>query len=126
VAPFVPTDLGDRVVEPTTVYVHAPGATRVAVYVQPVEAPYGGRRLGRPLLIGEAAGPGRMAAADEATATAWGIMTPAFAVPWAAAEPFPYVEVSAVAYYGAGDRAGRPSRPVDILLDWRPGFRQTR
>jgi hypothetical protein len=117
VAPFVPTNLGDRVVEPTTVYVHAPGATRVAVYARPVAAPYGGRPLGRPRLIGEAAGPGRTAGA----AAAWGIPAPSFAVPWAADEPFPYVEVFGVAYYGAGDRAGRPSRPVDILLDWRPG-----
>src|SRR5262245_35458134 len=52
VAPFIPTGLGDRVVEPATVYVRAPGAGRVEVYVRPVDAPFGGTPVRPARLVG--------------------------------------------------------------------------
>lgn len=103
VEPFIPTDLGNRVVTPATVYVAAPGAAWVDVYVQPVDAPFGGRRIGTPALIGS-------------TTTAEGTLV---AVPWAADEPYPYVEVFAVAYGQPDVNYSRTSEPITILLDWR-------
>lgn len=103
VEPVIPTNLGDRVVGPVTVYVVAPGAERVDVYLQAVEVPYGGRRLGPPELLGSGATvDGRL-----------------FAVAWAADEPYPYVEVFAVAYGQPDVNFSRASAPVTILLDWR-------
>ena len=105
VEPFIPTNLGDRVTGPTTIYVDAPGADSVWVYVRPMDAPYGGRPVGSARLVGQAARrSGR------------------FAVPWPAEEPHDYVELFAVASDpdGAGTPcAARASPPVPILLDWR-------
>ncbi len=102
VEPFIPTNLGDRVTGPATVYVDAHGATKVEVYVQPVDQPIGGKPLDIPKLIGT----------DD---------TPedGFATPWAADEPYPYVQVFAVAYGQPDVNYSRASLPITILLDWR-------
>src|SRR5215207_8892412 len=80
VSPTVPTDQGDRVLGPATVYVEAPGAAQVFVVLWPVDQPHGGRRIGTPLLIGRA---------DRAAEL--------HTFPWTADEPFEYVELFAIA-----------------------------
>ena len=102
VEPIVPTNLGDRVLGPVTVYVDAPGATRVEVYVQAVDRPYGGQPVGEPKLIGT----------DDTPANG-------FAVPWAADERDPSVNVYAIAYGQPDVNYSRSSTPVTILLDWQ-------
>lgn len=102
VDPIFPTNLGDRVLGPVTVYVDAPGASRVEVYIQPVDQPYGGQPVGDPKLIG----------ADDTPANG-------FAVAWAADERDPYVNVYAIAYGQPDVNYSRTSAPVTILLDWR-------
>jgi hypothetical protein len=102
VEPFIPTDLGDRVTGPVTVYVDAPGARKVKVYVQPVDLPFGGKRIGKRKLIG----------VDRDSFDG-------FSVPWAADEPYDYVEVFARAYGQPGVRRSRKSPRITILLDWR-------
>lgn len=102
VEPFIPTDLGDRVVEPATIYVDAPGAKRVKVYLQPVDQPYGGELIGKRKLIGIDDDP-----------------SDGFAVPWTAEEPFDYVEIFAVAYGQPDVNRSRVSNRITILLDWR-------
>jgi hypothetical protein len=87
---------------PTTVYVDAPGARNVKVYLRPLDAPYGGRPVGDARLVGS----------DTHSRDR-------FAIGWAAEEPYPYVELFAVAS-GPGDACvTRTSPPVTILLDWR-------
>lgn len=102
VEPFIPTDLGDRVVEPATVYVDAPGARRVKVFLQPVDQPFGGKAIGKRKLIGVDNDP-----------------SDGFAVAWAADEPFDYVEIFGVAYGQPDVNRSRASPRVTILLDWR-------
>jgi len=102
VEPFIPTDLGDRVVEPATIYVDAPGAKRVKVYLQPVDQPYGGKPIGKRKLIGIDDDP-----------------SDGFAVAWAADEPFDYVEIFAVAYGQPDVSRSRVSNRITILLDRR-------
>ncbi len=100
VEPFIPTDLGDRVVEPATIHGDAPGAKRVKVDLQPVDQPYGGEPIGRRRLIGVDNNP-----------------SDGFAVAWAADEPFDYVEIFAVAYGQPDVNRSRVSNRITILLD---------
>lgn len=100
VEPIIPADLGDRVTGPAAIYVDAPGAARVEVYVQSVDGPFSDIALGDPKLIG----------ADDDPADG-------FAVPWAADEPYFAVKIMAVAYREANGKS-QTSPPIWILLDW--------
>jgi hypothetical protein len=102
VEPIIPTDLGDRVVEPATVYVDAPGATSLEVYLQPVDAPFYGNPIGEPQLIGIDNDP-----------------SGSFSMKWNADDPYLYVELYAVAYGQPDVNYSRTSDPITILLDWR-------
>jgi hypothetical protein len=103
VSPTVPTDQGDRVPGPATVYVEAPGAAQVFVVLWPVDQPRGGRRIGTPLLIGRA----------DRTAEL-------HTFPWAADEPFDYVELFAIAVGPLQSQALAFSEPVTLILNQRP------
>lgn len=103
VEPVIVGNLGDRVSGPATVYVDAPGAAKVEVYMRPVDQPYSGKPLDSPQLIGTDTDPSN-----------------GFSVAWAADEPYLYVEIFAVASYTVGDVATRSSFPMPILFDWRP------
>ena len=52
VVPVVHTNVVDRVVDPCSVQVKAPGATQVQVFIVPVDSPYGGRATDSPRPIG--------------------------------------------------------------------------
>lgn len=80
VTPLMPGPVIDRVTEPSTISVKAPGASSVEVYVEPVDAPYGGRSTGEPRLLGRCS-TGRM-----------------FELPWTTPESARYVRIFAVAY----------------------------
>lgn len=101
VEPFIPAGLGDRVTGPTTVYVEAPGAVRVEVYVQPVEGPFSEVALAEAQQIG----------VDDDPADG-------FAIAWSADAPYFAVKLTAVAYW-PGHSAALTSNPIWILLDWR-------
>ncbi|MBI3763014.1 MAG: hypothetical protein HY260_14290 [Chloroflexi bacterium] len=103
VSPIIAANLGDRVLGPATVSVEAPGASRVEVYVWPVDGPFSNAALSDPKLIG----------VDDDAADG-------FAVPWAADEPYFAVKVFATAYRGA-DGKSQSSEPIWVLLDWRHG-----
>ncbi len=100
VEPVIVGDLGDRVTGPATVFVEAPGAASVEVYVQPLDAPYG-KPLTAPTLIG----------ADIDSSDG-------FAVYWPADEPYDAVQLIAVAYGQPDVNYARSSLPYPILLDW--------
>lgn len=80
IAPLVIGPVIDRVTESATVTVRAPGASKVEVYVEPVDAPYGGRTTGEPRLLGRSTN------------------MRCFCVNWSAPEPDKYVRVYAIAY----------------------------
>lgn len=80
IAPIVIGPVIDRVTESATVTVRAPGASKVEVYLEPVDAPYGGRTTGEPRLLGRSTN------------------MRCFCVNWSAPEPAKYVRVYAIAY----------------------------
>jgi hypothetical protein len=103
IEPIIAADLGDRVLGPATIYVDAPGAARVEVYLQPVEGPFSQTAIGDAQRIGSDNQP-----AD------------GFAVAWNADEPYFAVKLYARAFR-SGENAGIESNPIWILLDWRQG-----
>jgi hypothetical protein len=92
VAPVIRTNVVDRVIEPCTVQVKAPGAAQVQVFVVPVDSPYGGRAVDSPRPIGTDANP-----AD------------GFSVRWTGTESAKYMKVFAVA-----QKAGRSVRSATV------------
>lgn len=80
ISPLVIGPVIDRVTESAIVTVHAPGASRVEVYVEPVDAPYGGRKIGEPRLLGRSAD------------------LRGFTVTWSKPESDRYVRLYAIAY----------------------------
>lgn len=99
--PVLVGNLVDRVIEPATITVIAPGALSAEVYLLPVDAPYGGKPTGKARLIGKD-------------------LTPAngFTVRWSQAEPDQYVKIFAVVH--KKDAAGPVrSHTLDIGLSGR-------
>lgn len=89
----------DRVIgRSTTIYVTAPQAVRVQVYLEPVDSPYCGKALAPPRLIGQSSDFRRN-----------------FPVVWSSPEPYRYVKIFARAFKADGYTAGR-SRSVDLAL----------
>lgn len=59
VEPIVRNAVVDRVIEPARIKVKAPpGFFKVEIYLEPVDAPFGGKSLGEPKLLGHAKGSG--------------------------------------------------------------------
>jgi hypothetical protein len=56
IEPLSPANLVDRVCEPARLSVKCPGAIDAAFYLVPVDAPYGGKPVGKTRLIGKARG----------------------------------------------------------------------
>ncbi|MBY0551884.1 MAG: hypothetical protein K2W95_31660 [Candidatus Obscuribacterales bacterium] len=100
VTPVVIGPVIDRVTETATVTVRAPGASKVEVYVEPVDAPYGGRTIGEPRLLGRSSD------------------IRCFTVNWAAPEPDKYVRVYAIAYRSPAQPPTR-SRGTDLGMGGR-------
>lgn len=79
VEPYVPGPVVDRITEPAAVTVEVPDCTRVEVFVVPVDAPYGGKAIDKPRMIGK----------DDKPADGFKVM-------WSGKEKTPYVKVFAV------------------------------
>ncbi len=98
VTPVVLGPVVDRVTEATSVSVNAPaGASSVELYLEPVDAPYGGRSKGEARLLGKAS-------SYQAVKR--------FTVAWNSAEPHRYVRLYALAY----DSTGHPSKSRGLDL----------
>lgn len=96
VEPIVRSAVVDRVVEPTTIYVKAPGSTKVEVYLEPVDAPFCGKSVGQPRLIGKSIDGRR-----------------GFPVNWGAVEKHKYVKLYALVYKSDGQKR---SRSIDLCM----------
>ena len=99
VTPLVSGPVIDRVMEPTMVTVRAPGATTVEVYLEPVDAPYGGRTTGAARLLGRSTN------------------SKGFNVSWSSPEPHRYVRLYALAFCGLS--APMRSAAVDLGMGGR-------
>lgn len=98
VEPVVRGTVVDRVIENSTIYVRAPlGSLRVEVYIEPVDAPFCGKSLGEPRLIGKSSDVRRN-----------------FPVSWQKPEAHRYVKVFAIAFKPGG-LSGR-SRSISLAM----------
>lgn len=95
VEPVVRSPVVDRVVEPAKIMARAPGFSRVEFFIEPVDAPFGGKSLGEPKLLGQSKNPGN------------------FALRWNAPESHEYVKIFVLAYRTDGSSMGR-SRAIDL------------
>lgn len=96
VEPIVRSAVVDRVLEPSTIYVKAPGSSRVEVYLEPVDAPFCGKSVGQARLIGKSNDYRRN-----------------FPVCWEAVEKHKYVKLYALAYKADGQKR---SRSIDLSM----------
>lgn len=99
VTPLSTGPVVDRVMEPATVIVRAPGAAGVEVYLEPVDAPYGGRSKGEPRLLGKTASYNH---------------TRGFSLAWNSGEPYRYVRLFAIAVNSSGQMVR--SRGTDLAM----------
>ena len=99
IEPLLVGNLIDRVMEPATITVHAPGALRVEVYLLPVDSPYGGKPTGKARLIGQD-------------------LTPAngFKIKWAKPTSDPYVKIFAVVHKKSAPESTIRSHTIDVGL----------
>lgn len=86
----------DRVLEPAKIFVEAPGATVVDVFLVPVDAPYGGKPLGKGRLLGRDSTP-----------------RDGFVIDWSSSEPHQYLKLFAVVHKN-GEQSR--SRTIDIAV----------
>lgn len=97
VEPIIRSAVVDRVVEKSTVYVRAPGSSRVEIYVEPVDSPFCGKSIGEPRKIGQSTDGRRN-----------------FPIVWSDTETNRYVKVYAKAHKPDG-QTGR-SRSIDLCM----------
>lgn len=96
VEPVVRSAVVDRVLEPSTIYVKAPGSSRIEIYLEPVDAPFCGKSVGQARLIGQSKDSRRN-----------------FPVNWQAVEKHRYVKLYALAYRADGQKR---SRSIDLCM----------
>lgn len=99
VEPVVIGQLIDRVTEPATIFVDCTNIKTASVYMEPVDAPYGGKALAEPKLIGTS------------TDAKHG-----FPIAWKSVEPYPYVKLFAICAQNNKDGGTRRSHAIDIGL----------
>lgn len=107
VEPCIANAVVDRLSEPSTITVVAPGASEVELFVIPVDAPYGGKAIDKPHVIGKDDKP-----------------SDGFRIHWTAKESEPYIKLFAVVRRKGSERKLR-SRTYDFAmsgsrLDKRP------
>lgn len=95
VEPVVRSTVVDRVIEPARISVKAPGFSRVEFFLEPVDAPFGGKSLGEPKLIGQSNNYRE------------------FTYLWSSPVPHEYVKIFVLAYKNDGTSMGR-SRAIDL------------
>lgn len=103
VEPVVRNPVIERVVESARIKVKTPpGFFRVDIFIEPVDAPFGGKSLAHPKMLGQAFGNGN------------------FSLKWASPERYEYVKIFALAYRNPGaaifSTAHGRSRAVDVAL----------
>jgi hypothetical protein len=103
VEPVVRNPVVERVVESARIKVKTPpGFFRVDIFIEPVDAPFGGKSLAHPKMLGQAFGNGN------------------FSLKWASPERYEYVKIFALAYKNPAatifSTAHGRSRAVDVAL----------
>lgn len=103
VEPVVRNPVIERVVESARIKVRTPpGFFRVDIFIEPVDAPFGGKSLAHPKMLGQAFGNGN------------------FTLKWASPERYEYVKIFALAYKNPAaaifSAAHGRSRAVDVAL----------
>jgi hypothetical protein len=96
VEPILLDSVVDRVLEPAKIFVEAPGATMVDVFLVPVDAPYGGRAVGKGRLLGRDSTPRN-----------------GFIIDWVSTESHQYLKLFAVVHKN-GEQSR--SRTIDIAV----------
>jgi len=96
VEPILLDSVVDRVLEPAKIFIEAPGATSVDVFIVPVDAPYGGKPIGKGRLLGRDNTPRN-----------------GFIVDWTSTESHQYLKLFAVVH--KNDEHSR-SRTIDIAV----------
>lgn len=99
VEPVVRGLVVDRVTESATVFVKSPGIKTVFVYLEPVDAPYGGKSLAEPKLIGKST--------DKKHD---------FPIVWSSSEPYSYVKIFALCVRDDNTETFFRSRALDLGL----------
>lgn len=103
VEPVVRNAVVERVVESARIKVKTPpGFFRVDIFVEPVDAPFGGKSLGVPKMLGQAFGNG------------------SFSYRWVSPEHYEYVKIFALAYKNPSAAVfsvpGGRSRAIDVAI----------
>lgn len=103
VEPVVRNAVVERVVEAARIRVKTPpGFFRVDIYIEPVDAPFGGKSLAEPKMLGQAFGNGN------------------FSLRWSSPEHYEYLKIFALAHKNPAASinsiAGGRSRAIDVAV----------